>query len=170
MKRLRIPRSISVVRRRGVKLAALAAGLIALTAFAAVPASARHADGDGPDPGAFGGRGGQLPTASGVVNFRRMALFTCFGANGGTPTSNTANITSTLTTVKAVVTVHAPPFTTVYGQLDQSGCAKIKFFSFTIPASGVGTFTVTDLRVSRDAFVWFNDTAGDFQITPEVVF
>jgi hypothetical protein len=161
---------MSVVRRRGVKLAALAAGLVALTAFAAVPASARHADGDGPDPGQFGGRGGQLPITGPLVNFRRNAIFTCFGAFTGTPTANTANITSTLTTVKAVVTVHAPPFTTVFGELTQSGCARLKFFSFTVPASGVGTATVSDLRISSDAFVSFSDTAGDYQITPEVIF
>jgi hypothetical protein len=158
---------MSVVRRRGAKLTAVAAGLVALGAFAAVPAAAKHdATGDRPDAH-------EHPTSSSsdpVVNFRRNALFTCFGANGGAPTANTANITATLTTVKAVVTVHAPPFTTVFGQLDQSGCARLKFFSFTIPFSGVGTTTVTDLRISNDAFVWFNDTAGEFQITPEVVF
>jgi hypothetical protein len=48
----------------------------------------------------------------------------------------------------------------------------VKSFSFTVPASGVGTTTVVDL-VARDigvndAFVWFSDTVGDFQITPEV--
>jgi hypothetical protein len=105
------------------------------------------------------------------VNFRRNAIFTCFGALGtGTPTTNTASISATFTSIKAVVTVHAPPFTTVFGQLDQSGCVRLKFFSFTVGASGVGTTTVTDFRISNDAFVWFVDTVGEFQITPEVVF
>jgi hypothetical protein len=58
----------------------------------------------------------------------------------------------------------------VSGQLTRSGCARLKFFSFTIPASGVGTTTVTDLRIRGDALVWFKDTNGDFQITSEVRF
>jgi hypothetical protein len=172
MKSRRITRSMSVVRRSGAKLAAVVAGLVALGTFTAVPAAARHdARGDGSDLVAHWYDGGEH-RASGdpVVNFRRNALFTCFGGFGGTPTANTASISATFTTIKAVVTVHAPPFTTVFGQLDQSGCARLKFFSFTVGASGVGTTTVTDLRISSDAFVWFNDTAGDFQITPEVVF
>jgi hypothetical protein len=164
MKPRRITRSMSVVRRSGAKVAAVVAGLVALGTFTAVPAAARHdARGDGSDLVAHWYDGP-------VVNFRRNALFTCFGGFGGTPTANTASISATFTTIKAVVTVHAPPFTTVFGQLDQSGCARLKFFSFTVGASGVGTTTVTDLRISSDAFVWFNDTAGDFQITPEVVF
>jgi hypothetical protein len=105
------------------------------------------------------------------VNFRRNAIFTCFGADGtGIRTANTANITATLTTVKAVVTVHAPPGTMVFGELTQSGCVRLKFFTFTVPASGVGIATVTDLRISADAFVSFSDTVGEFQISPEVVF
>jgi hypothetical protein len=173
MKRLRITRSLSVVRDRVAKLAAVAAALVALGAVAAVPADARH------DPRADGGAGarehppggdGPITSAVADVNFRRNALFTCFGANGGAATQNTANITATLTTVRAVVTVHAPAGTTVNGQLTQSGCARLKFFTFRIPAGGVATVTITDLRISRDAFVWFNDTAGDFQITPEVIF
>lgn len=58
----------------------------------------------------------------------------------------------------------------VSGQLMQSDCARLKFFSFTIAASGVGITTVTDLRIRCDALVWFNDTNGDFQFTPEVRF
>jgi hypothetical protein len=105
------------------------------------------------------------------VNFRRNAIFTCFGADGtGTPTANTANITASRTTVSAVVTVHAPAGTTVFGDLTQSGCLRLKFFTFKVGASGVGTTTVTDARISNDAFVFIEDTVGDFQITPEVVF
>jgi hypothetical protein len=47
---------------------------------------------------------------------------------------------------------------------------RLKFFTFTVPASGVGTTTVTDTRITNDAFVSFSDTVGDFQLTPEVVF
>jgi hypothetical protein len=180
MKRLRITRGMSVVRRRGVKLAAVAAGLVALGAFAVVPAVAKH-DGRGNAPAAGEQRSdaGDHPSHAGgkvrntgdpLVTFRRNAIFTCFGAFGGANTANTANITASLTTVKAVVTVHARAGTTVFGQLTQSGCLRLKFFTFTVPASGVGTTTVTDLRISANAFVWFNDTVGDFQITPEVVF
>jgi hypothetical protein len=178
--RVRIRRSMSVVHRRGAKLAAVAAGVVALGAFAAVPATARHdARVDGSDAGQHWSDAGEQSSHAGehvtsadpLVNFRRNAIFSCFGADGtGTPTANTANISATLTTIKAVVTVHAPAGTTVFGELTQSGCVRLKFFTFTVPASGVGTATVTDLRISRDAFVSFSDTAGDFQITPEVVF
>jgi hypothetical protein len=78
--------------------------------------------------------------------------------------------TANFTIITAKVTVHSVPATMVSGQLTQSGCARLTFFSFTIPASGVGTTPVTDLRIRGDAFVWFNDTNGDFQITPEVRF
>jgi hypothetical protein len=166
MKRLRITGSMSVVRRGGAKLAAVAAGLVALAAFAAVPAVASHdARGDGPDAR------GHRTSFDAVVNFRRNAIYSCFGAdNTGTPTANTANITASFTTVRAVVTVHAPAGTTVFGELTQSGCVRLKFFSFTVPASGVGTATVTDFRISNDAFVSFSDTLGEFQVTPDVVF
>jgi hypothetical protein len=171
VKRLRITRSMSVVRRRGAKLAAVAAGLVALAAFAAVPAAARHdARGDRPAARALGTSIGP------VVNFRRNAFFTCFGGFGGTPTANTANITIArifVVGVNATVTVHAPAGTRVFGQLVQSGCSRVKSFSFTVPASGVGTTNVVDLAARNiginDAFVWFNDTVGDFQITPEVI-
>jgi hypothetical protein len=166
MKRLRITHGMCVVRRKATKLAAVAAGLVALGAFAAIPAAAGHdSRGDRSDAGEH------QTSSDPVVNFRRNAIFTCFGADGtGTPTANTANITASLTTVTAVVTVHAPPGTTVFGELTQSGCLRLKFFTFTVPASSVGTATVTDLRISNDAFVSFSDTVGDFQITPEVVF
>jgi hypothetical protein len=179
MKRLRMTRSVGVVRRKGARLAAVAAGLVALAAFTAVPADARHVPGaDGSDGGHWSDGGGHRPpgdgsppTAASLVNFRRDALFSCFGADGsGTPTANTANITAGLTTITALVTVHAPPGSAVSGQLTQSGCVKLKFFTFVIGATGSGTTTVTDLRVSNMAFVWFNDTAGDFQITPTVRF
>jgi hypothetical protein len=187
MKSLRIPRSMSVVRSGRAKLAVIAAGLVALGAYSAVPAAARHAAaGDRPDPQQSGSdpqQSGSDPQQFGsgpvnhgfpgdpVVNFRRNAIFTCFGADGtGIPTANAANITASPTTVTAVVTVHAPPFTSVFGELTQSGCTRLKFFSFTVGASGVGTTTVTDFRIAPDAFVSFSDTAGDFQITPEVIF
>jgi hypothetical protein len=173
MKRLRITRGMSVFRRRGAKLAAVAAGLFALGAFTAVPAGARHdARADPPGGGEHKSHAGEHQTSSdAVVNFRRNAIFTCFGADGtGITTANTANITAGLTTVTAVVTVHARAGTTVFGNLTQSGCLRLKFFTFVVPASGVGTATVTDLRISNDAFVFFSDTAGDFQISPEVVF
>jgi hypothetical protein len=165
MKRLRITHGRSVVRRKATRLAAVAAGLVALGAFAAIPAAARHdARGNRSDAS-------EHQTSSDPVVFRRNAIFTCFGAdNTGTPTANTANITASLTTVTAVVTVNARPGTMVFGELTQSGCLRLKFFTFTVPASGVGTATVTDLRISNDAFVSFSDTVGDFQITPEVVF
>jgi hypothetical protein len=185
---------MAVVRRTGAKLAAVAAGLVAVGAFGAVPAAARHnARGDGSDAGQQSSdadeqssdagqqssdadeqssdAGQHVTSADPVVSFRRNAIFSCFGADGtGTPTANTANISATLTTIKAVVTVHARAGTTVFGELWQSGCLRPKFFSFMVPASGVGTATVTDLRVSNDAFVSFSDTIGEFQITPEVVF
>jgi hypothetical protein len=199
---------MAVVRRTGAKLAAVAAGLVAVGAFGAVPAAARHnARGDGSDAGKqwsdtdeqssdagqqssdadeqssdagqqssdadeqSSDAGQHVTSADPVVSFRRNAIFSCFGADGtGTPTANTANISATLTTIKAVVTVHARAGTTVFGELWQSGCLRPKFFSFMVPASGVGTATVTDLRVSNDAFVSFSDTIGEFQITPEVVF
>jgi hypothetical protein len=47
---------------------------------------------------------------------------------------------------------------------------RLKFFSFTVPKGGVGSTTVTDARITNDAFVFIEDTVGDFQITPEVVF
>jgi hypothetical protein len=171
---------MSVVRRRGAKLAAVAAGLVALGVFAAGPAPARH---DGPAHGSDAGKqrsdagkqrsdaGERRSSGDAVVNFRRNAIFTCFGADGtGTATATTATITASRTAVNAVVTVHAPPGTTVFGDLTQSGCVKLQFFSFKIGASGVGSTTVTDVRVSNDAFVFIEDTVGDFQITPEVVF
>src|SRR5258707_14925462 len=114
MKRLRITRGMSVVRRRGVKLAAVAAGLVALGAFAVVPAVAKH-DGRGTAPAAGEQRsdagdhpshaGGHPSHAGGkvrntgdpLVTFRRNAIFTCFGAFGGANTANTANITASLT-------------------------------------------------------------------------
>jgi hypothetical protein len=186
MKRLRITGGGSVLRRKGARLAAVAAALAALAAFTALPAAARH-DGSGGwsasghqrsngdqqrsgDDEHGSDNGGQQVFGQATVNFRRNALFTCFGANGGTTTANTATITASSTTITAVVTVKAPAGTQVSGQLDQSRCARLKFFSATVPASGTLTTTVTDLRISGDAFVWFNDTAGDFQITPEVVF
>ena len=168
MKRLRITRYMYVVRRRGAKLAALGIGLVALGAFtAAVPAGARPgARGDRPDRGEHG----TSRSSDALVTFRRNAIFTCFGADAtGIATANTANITASLTTVTDVVTLHAPPGTTVFGNLTQSGCLRLKFFTFTVSASGVGTATITDLRITNDAFVFFSDTAGDFQITPEVV-
>jgi hypothetical protein len=105
------------------------------------------------------------------VTFRRNAIYSCFGADStGIPTANTASITASLTTFKAVVTVHAPPGTMVFGELTQSGCLRLKFFSFRVGALGVGTGTVTDLRITNDAFVSFSDTVGEFQLTPEVIF
>jgi hypothetical protein len=172
MKRLRFARSVSVVRRRGARLAAVAAGSAALAAFAAAPADAWQDPGSDGGPGtcAQGRRpGGAQASVSSLVNFRRNALFTCFGANGGTATPNTASITATPTLIRAVVTVRAPVGTSVFGQLTQSGCARLKFFTFRVPLGGVATVTVTDLRISNDAFVWFNDTIGEFQITPEVI-
>ena len=185
------PSTSDMRRRRGI-VAAIAAALITLGAIGAVPAIARHDPGNGSggqwqggtgqsgqDLGQWEGGDGQGPgegngrhklLASTLVNFRTNAIFNCLtGAdNTGIPTNNTANISSSLTTVSAVVTVHAPPFTTVFGQLDQTGCARLKFFSFTVGPSGTGTTTVTDLRVTNGAFVWIVDTAGDFQITPLV--
>jgi hypothetical protein len=150
---------------------AVAAAVIAVGAFAAVPAAATPDAGAWPDASEHLSDAGEHPTSSDpVVHFQRNALFTCFGAGGGLPTANTASITASFATFTAVVTVHAPPGTSVFGELTQSGCLRLKFFTFIVPASGVGTTTVTDLRISNDAFVWFNDTAGDFQITPEVVF
>jgi hypothetical protein len=170
-------------------LAVVGAGLVAVVAFSANPATGQRikSSDQSPDPGAQGTDWGQQPpegdqdgdaddvgvAGATTVNFRQNALFTCFGANGtgtGTPTANTAELTANFTTITAKVTVHSVPGTTVSGQLTQSSCARLKFFSFTIPASGVGTTTVTDLRIRGDAFVWFNDTNGDFQITPEVRF
>lgn len=179
MQRLRNTGGGSVVRRKGVRLAAVAAALAALGAFTALPAAARHdrsrswsAPGQQRSNGDEHGsdNGGQQAFSQSPVNFRRNALFTCFGGNGGTTTANTAAITASSSMITAVITVKAPPGTQVNGQLDQSRCARLKIFSATVPASGTLTTTVTDLRISGDAFVWFNDTAGDFQITPEVVF
>ena len=186
MEGLRSARRISGVRQTGAKLAAIAAVLVAMGAFGAVPAVAKqfsHGNGNGHGNGPSWktpkwNRPGDhcsehcRPTAlaTQTVFFRRNALFTCFGATGGINTANTARITASLFTVTAVVTVHAPPGTTVSGQLTQSGCARLKFFSFSIGATGVRSFTVSDVRIRNDAFVWFNDTAGDFQITPEVFF
>jgi hypothetical protein len=84
----------------------VAAGLVALGTFTAVPAAARHdARGDGSDLVAHWYDGGEHRTSGDpVVNFHRNALFTCFGGFGGTPTGNTANVSATLTTIKAVVT------------------------------------------------------------------
>jgi hypothetical protein len=187
MKRLRIARSMSLVRRRTTTVAVIAAGLIALAALSAVPAAGQLIGGSDqlPDAGQHGlirvsnrllavrtGTADDVVAPAGTsVNFRKNALFTCFGANGtGTATANTAQITASLTTITAKLTVQAPAGTMVFGQLTQSGCARLKFFNFTVPPSGTGTITVTDLRISGDAFAWFNDTHGDFQITPEVVF
>jgi hypothetical protein len=139
MKSLRNPRSLSVVVRRGAVLGALAAAL-------AVPASASAA----------------------TTNFRSNALFSCAGAVGGIPTANTANITSTLTTVSAKVTVHAPPGTSVFGQLTQGNCLRLKFFTLSVGLSGTATTTVSDLKISNRAFVWFTNTLGQLQITPAV--
>jgi hypothetical protein len=183
MKRIRLPRSRSVVHRGRVKLAAVAAGLLALGALA-VPAIAEHGHhGDGSGARQHGPNAAQQrpggeqsgkprPGASRdpIVNFRRNALFSCFGADAtGIPTADTANITASFATVTAVVTVHAPPGTRVFGQLTQSGCVRLKFFTFTIGLGGVGTTTVSDLRVSNDAFAWFVTSAGGFEVSPEVL-
>jgi hypothetical protein len=153
--------------------------LVVLGVFAAAPAgagaqptthrpaaSAKHWV--NPDQSACGGRKRGCASSDPVVNFRRNALFTCFGAFGGIPTADFANITSTFFTITATVTVFAPPGTAVFGQLVQSGCVRFKFFSFVVGPTGVGTTTVTDLRVSRDAFVFINTSNGQFEITPEV--
>jgi hypothetical protein len=179
---------VSLVRGGGVRRAAVVAALLALVAFAAVPAIAEHGPhGNGSDARQHGSNarhdrsdGGEPSAGSGqsstqrddaVVNLRRNALFSCFGAGAtGTPTADTANITASLGTVTAVVTVHAPPGTRVFGQLTQSGCVRLKFFTLAIGPGGVGTTTVSDLRVSRDAFVWFVTSAGGFEVSPEVFF
>jgi hypothetical protein len=172
---------MSVARRRAAKLTILAVGVVALAAFAALPAVAKHGgSGDHPVGGLEHSATSTDPLVTTspdpLVTFRRNSLFSCSGAVDGTATNNTANITATLTTVKAVVTVHAPPFTTVNGQLDQSNqagsCLKIKFFTLTVPLSGTGTATVTDTRFpgSNGAFVWINSFATGFEITPKVIF
>ena len=156
--------SMSGMRRASARLAAVV-GLMAVAAVPAAPANAND-----PDPLHGGKR--HLPLVGALVNFRTGAIFSCINGadNTGVATANTANITATLTTVSAVVTVHALPGTSVFGELTQAGCARLKFFSFTVPASGVGTTTVTDLRITGGAFVSFSDTAGEFQITPIVSF
>jgi hypothetical protein len=175
MTRLSRARSAPAVRRRAAKLAAVAAGLVALAAFA--PVSANAANGLSANSAArpavqqCGGRWHPRPceVADPVVNFRRNALFSCFfGAVGGIPTANTANITATFFTVTATVTVFGTPGTTVFGQLVQGACARLRFFTVTVGPTGVGTTTVTDFRVSNTVFLWFNSNAGDFEITPRV--
>jgi hypothetical protein len=151
MKRLRATRSLSVACRSGAALCAVGAVLAA-----AAPAQARHHP---PRPAA-------APTA---VNFRSGALFTCFGASGGLANGNTATISSpNFFTVTAVVTVSAPPGTVISGQLTQGGCARLKFFTFAVPATGTRTFTVSDVRVSNTAFVWIVGGVAGLQITPGV--
>ena len=169
MKGLRVLPRTRGARRRAVNVAAVAAGTIALSVAAAVPVAARGHHHEGENQGGDQG-GGQFTESASVVNFRQNAIFSCFTGsdNTGFATANTAQITTGFASVTAVVTIHALPGTTVFGQLTQSGCARLKFFTLKIPASGVGTTTVSDLRVSNDAFVWFNDTSGDFQITPDV--
>jgi hypothetical protein len=162
------------VRFRSAKLAAMAVGLVAMGAVATGPALAGDDHGPGgPDP--TDQSSDARPTnaaANSTVNFRQGALFSCFGADGtGIAAPSTANITANATTVTAVVTVRAAPFTTIFGQLTQSGCARLKFFTVSVGASGTKTETVSDLRVSNDAFVWFvSSGGGSLQITPEVVF
>ena len=168
--------------------ALMALGVYAVPAVASADPHGQHPDGgghhcDGSDAGSDESgqcdEGGTVTDAGTVesdattasnVPLRRNAIFTCFGASGGTNTADTANITANLTTITAMVTVHSAPGTIINGQLTQSGCFRLKFFTFSIPASGVRTFTVTDLRVSNDAFVWINTTTGAFEITPEVLF
>jgi hypothetical protein len=103
------------------------------------------------------------------VNFRVGALFTCTGASGGVPVAtDTARITATATTITVTVTVRGAPGTFVSGQLTQNNCVRLRFFSFTIPPTGVGTITFTDLRISNAAFVWIVK-GGVLEITPRVI-
>jgi hypothetical protein len=154
MKRLRDPRRLSVNRPSAAVLVAV----MALAAFAAAPAQARHRD-RSPSPS----------VAASLVNFRQGALFSCFGAVGGIPNANRANISSTALTVTAVVTVTAAPGSTFFGQLTQSGCARTKFFTVTVPfGSTTGTAVVSDLRVSNGAFVYLVGGVTGLQITPLV--
>jgi hypothetical protein len=175
MTRLRIARGLSSARRRGAKLAVLAAGLVALATFAPASAGAKldppngARDGWPPPNWRRHGPGPAAPTNP-LVNFRRNALFTCFGAAGGIATPSTARITATATTVTAMLRIVAPPGTVISGQLDQSGCSRLKFFTTTVGITGVATLTVTDLRVSNDAFVWIVGGVAGLQITPEVIF
>jgi hypothetical protein len=172
---------MSAARRRAAKLTILAVGVVALAAFAALPAVAKHGgSGDHPVGGLEHSATSTDPlvttSTDPLVTFRRNSLFSCSGAVDGTATNNTANITATLTTVRAVVTVHAPPFTTFFGQLDQSNlagaCLKIRFFTVTVPLSGTAMATITDTRFpgSNGAFVWINSFATGFEITPKVIF
>jgi hypothetical protein len=165
MKQLRDTRSVAVVRHRGARLAAVVAAAVALGAAAAVPAQARHR------PPRHRDQASQQAVAAAVVNFRQNAIFSCFGAVGGFPNANTANIFSpNVFTVTAIVTVTAPPGSTFFGQLTQSGCVRTKFFTVTVPfGSTTGTAVVSDLRVSNAAFVYLVGGVTGLQITPLVL-
>jgi hypothetical protein len=160
MKRLRShARGVFVVCRRGALLGAMGAVLMAPAAFAGPPQRHRHPHPHASPPAA---------AAATTVNFRQNALFTCNGAFGGAAVpTDTATISSTVATVSATVRVVAPPGTFVSGQLTQGFCLRLAFFSFTVGPTGIGTTTVTDLRVSNRAFVWIVE-GGRLEITPSV--
>jgi hypothetical protein len=186
--RLLIRSSISVVCRRGARLAAVTAGLLALGAFAALPAVARHYR-------SGGGRDAAQPrsehrsdvddndvladdddqvSVSSTVNFRTSppAILDCMrGVRDGTANNDTAAITVTATTVLATVTLHAPAGTFFSGQLTQGPiCAPTKNFQGTIPrGTDSVTVTVMDARGFGSTGAFVSVTKGaQFEITPLV--
>jgi hypothetical protein len=173
MKRLRITHRTSGARRRAAKLAAVAAGLIALCAFTAVPALAGHkphSDRPGGERTKAGGAVTNLATP-GLVNFRRGALFSCFGAVGGTNVpGSTATITRGLFTVNATVHLVGLKNTFYTVELVTSGCQTLGFGFVTTNASGVANTMVTANRgFLNDAFAYALG-GGDLQVTPDATF
>ena len=103
-----------------------------------------------------------------VVQMRRAAGYSCFGAVGGVPVlGSTANVTGGFFTISATVHLHGLPFTFYTIQLVTSGCQTQGSGFVTTNALGNATVTVTAPRgFLADAFV----TAlggGDFQISNE---
>jgi hypothetical protein len=172
MKRLRLARSMSSVRRGRAKyLAAVATLLVALGAFAVPSASARHHP--SPAKGEIEASE-QLAATSGVtVPLRRGALESCMGAVGGTPVpGSTATINATIipSQVTATVNLHGLANTFYFIQLVTSGCQTLGFSFTTTNGAGNATVAVTAARGTlNDAFV----TAvggGDFQVSAEGTF
>jgi hypothetical protein len=180
---LRLPRSAAVI-----------AGLLAL---GLLPVGPIYAAGAQPDAGQAAPKADQHPPDNGdpsdsddpdgdddssgaaaqvlapvKVNFRKNPIFSCVvgGDNTGMVVADTATISSARSTITATVTVHATPGTTVFANLTQGGCARMKFFTIQV-RNGTGTATVTDQKVgfSNRAFVWFVETNGTLEMTPAVV-
>jgi hypothetical protein len=192
MKRLRVSRSTSTVRRRGGRYLVLVGALVVCLGTFAVPAASARHFGRRPSRAIHQHHGltqprdptaaptAPCPVSLGVAtcHFNRGAIFTCFGAFNGIPTASYATFQSSyplFPTVFAVVhLVGARPFTRYTLELYTSGCQSFGF-AFTM-TDGSGTSPPTPVTASffptgptGDAFA-VAIGGGDFLVTPEAFF